>query len=437
MTKIDTEELYAFNQLLKESKEGLDLKFKQSDLAIADFSKEGKLTGGAWSSAKNHFDKGYTPLINTFDSALVLLVDKFSDYTTEFRQQVTGGYVKLDTDQLEDLEIRMQNLASYKVQWLLDMADQLAGIPGIGKFFDEVSLNSTKKEVILLRKFQEFEHSHRNEFDEIAEALHFLRIGLEAVGNKKNFQGASKGFGPIDFNKDSWASNLSKFNERNKDKIDHIKKFEAAATAAVIEQTAQIQNAQMNMNSMNDAMMAEINRSYSPTYNPLSGKTWFISESGWLVPYGEHYGKVGNKKVLNPNVIYIDPNGYKYTTDSSGRISGTKAGLNLGNGVRNNYAQKTVGGVDRLPTDDGGHLIASQFNGSGQIDNLVPQNSGINRAGGEWFKLEQNWASALKSGSDVKVEIIPNYSANSLRPASFNVQYFIDGEKFSVVIKNP
>lgn len=274
MTKIDTEELYAFNQLLKESKEGLDLKFKQSDIAIAGFSKEGKLTGGAWSSAKNHFDKGYTPLIDTFDSALVLLVDKFSDYTTEFRQQVTGGSVVLDTDQLQDLEIRMQQLASYKVQWLLDMADQLAGIPLIGKFFDEISLNSTKKEVILLRKFQEFEHSHRNEFDEIAEALHFLRIGLEAVGNKKNFQGATKGFGPIDFNKDSWASNLSKFNERNKDKIDYIKKFEAAATAAVIEQTAQIQNTQMNMNQMSDAMMAEINRSYSPTYNPLGGKTW-------------------------------------------------------------------------------------------------------------------------------------------------------------------
>ncbi|TFJ75506.1 T7SS effector LXG polymorphic toxin [Carnobacterium maltaromaticum] len=233
-----------------------------------------KLTGGAWGSAKNHFDKGYGPLIDSFDTAIVLLVDKFSYYTTEFRQQVTGGSVILDTDQLEDLEIRMQQLASYKAQWLLDMADQLAGIPLIGKFFDEISLNSTKKEVILLRKFQEFEHSHQNEFDEIAEALHFLRIGLEAVGNKKNFQGDTKGFAPIDFNKDSWASNLSKFNERNKEKVEFIKEFEAAATAAVIEQTAQIQNTQMNMNQMADAMMAEVNRSYSPTYNPLGGKTW-------------------------------------------------------------------------------------------------------------------------------------------------------------------
>lgn len=98
MTKIDTEELYVFYKLLQESKEELDLKFKQSDYAIAGFSKEGKLTGGAWSSAKNHLDTGYTPLINTFDSVFVLLVGKFSDYTTEFRQQVTDGSVILDTD---------------------------------------------------------------------------------------------------------------------------------------------------------------------------------------------------------------------------------------------------------------------------------------------------------------------------------------------------
>ncbi|MGX7418441.1 hypothetical protein ACWOFR_06505, partial [Carnobacterium gallinarum] len=208
------------------------------------------------------------------ESTIVLLVDKFSDYTTEFRQQVTGGSVKLDTDQLEDLEIRMQQLASYKAQWLLDMADQLAGIPGIGKFFDEFSLNSAKKEVILLRKFQEFEYSHRNEFDEIAEALHFLRIGLEAVGNKKNFQGDTKGFGAIDFNKDSWASNLSKFNERNKDKVEFIKESDAMAAAAVAEQTAQIHNAQMNLNQMGDAMMNEVNSTNSYSYNSMSGKTW-------------------------------------------------------------------------------------------------------------------------------------------------------------------
>ncbi len=155
------------------------------------------------------------------------------------------------------------------------------------------------------------------------------------------------------------------------------------------------------------------------------------------VEYGEHIGKIGNKKILKPNVKYIDGNEYKYTTDNVGRINNASGELNLGQGTRNPYAQRTVGGTDRLPTDDGGHLIASQFNGSGQIDNLIPQNSGINRAGGEWYNMEKTWSDALKSGSKVEVNIKPNYTLNSVRPDSFNVEYWIDREKFIKSIKNP
>jgi hypothetical protein len=111
--------------------------------------------------------------------------------------------------------------------------------------------------------------------------------------------------------------------------------------------------------------------------------------------------------------------------------------LTLSQGTRNQYAQRSVGGVDRLPTDDGGHLIGSQFNGSGQIDNLVPQNSGINRAGGEWYRMEQDWSNALKNGSSVNVDITPNYSGTSVRPVSFDVNYWLDGELFMRTIINP
>ena len=156
-----------------------------------------------------------------------------------------------------------------------------------------------------------------------------------------------------------------------------------------------------------------------------------------VVEYGEQYDKIGNKKVLKSNVEYIDSNGYKYVTDDKGRISNVQGNLQLGEGVRNEYAQRTVGGVDRLPTDDGGHLIGSQFNGSGQIDNLVPQNSSINRAGGEWYKMEKRWADALKEGSSVNVNITPIYEGGSVRPSVFKVDYWIDGEKISKKIINP
>lgn len=62
-----------------------------------------------------------------------------------------------------------------------------------------------------------------------------------------------------------------------------------------------------------------------------------------------------------------------------------------------------VGGNDCLDDDDGGHLIATIFKGSGNMDNLVPMNSNLNR--GEWKKLENEWANALNDGDKVRVKI--------------------------------
>lgn len=154
------------------------------------------------------------------------------------------------------------------------------------------------------------------------------------------------------------------------------------------------------------------------------------------VEYGQQYERVNNKKVLKPNIQYEDSNGYKYTTGNNGEIIEVNGKLELGSGTRNGYAQRTVGGADRLSTDDGGHLIGSQFNGSGNIDNLVPQSKNINRAGGEWYNLEKSWSSALKAGSEVEVDIRNVYEGGSMRPNSFDVNYKIDGIKYEKKIKN-
>ena len=116
------------------------------------------------------------------------------------------------------------------------------------------------------------------------------------------------------------------------------------------------------------------------------------------VNYGEHFtkGKRGRKE-LAPNVRYVTQDGYKYVTDELGRIVDVEAdNLILQEADRNLEMQRAVGREDRLPDDDGGHLIGSQFHGSGDIDNLVAQNSQINRSGGEWYKMETVWANALK-----------------------------------------
>lgn len=97
---------------------------------------------------------------------------------------------------------------------------------------------------------------------------------------------------------------------------------------------------------------------------------------------------------------------------------------------RNAGMQRIAGREDRLIDDDGGHLIGSQFNGPGDIDNLVAQNSQINRSGGKWYSMEQEWASALTEvpPKKVSVKIEPLYSGGSLRPDAFYVKYSIEGQ---------
>jgi predicted ribonuclease toxin of YeeF-YezG toxin-antitoxin module len=82
-----------------------------------------------------------------------------------------------------------------------------------------------------------------------------------------------------------------------------------------------------------------------------------------------------------------------------------------------------AGREDRRPDDDGGHLIATIFKGSGGLDNLVPMNGNLNK--GEWKKLENTWAKALDKGKSVEVKINPKYEGNSQRPVSFEIEYKI------------
>lgn len=118
-----------------------------------------------------------------------------------------------------------------------------------------------------------------------------------------------------------------------------------------------------------------------------------------------------NKIKLEKNIRYTISK-YKYGTDSTGRIDSVHGNLHLGKAKRNQYAQRSVGGEYRRKDDDGGHMIGTQFDGSGQIDNLVPMNSQINRSGGRLFRMETKWANALKNGKLVSVYIHIEYSKN-------------------------
>ncbi|MDE5781645.1 MAG: DNA/RNA non-specific endonuclease [Lachnospiraceae bacterium] len=183
-------------------------------------------------------------------------------------------------------------------------------------------------------------------------------------------------------------------------------------------------------------------KSFSITKGKIAGNHIVKARMGSTkeeVIYGQHYMRNSRRqKILKPNIRYTDKNGYTYETDGNGRIIKASAKkLVLGDGKRNKHAQRTVGkGRGRRSTDDGGHIFGSRFNGSGDIDNLLPQDSGVNRSGGEWYLMEEEWANALHDNSEVRVLVYPRYRGNSHRPSCYIVIYWIDGRLHRKIISN-
>ncbi len=136
---------------------------------------------------------------------------------------------------------------------------------------------------------------------------------------------------------------------------------------------------------------------------------------------------------LQPDTDY-HVNGYKFSTDAKGRVESVEGQLTLEKAERNGYQQVKAGGKDRLPDDEGGHLIASIFNGPGEAINLKAMDGNFNKSA--FKQLENTLADALKAGKKVDVKIDVIHSGDSLRPDSFRVQYSIDGIKDAEFFKN-
>ena len=55
---------------------------------------------------------------------------------------------------------------------------------------------------------------------------------------------------------------------------------------------------------------------------------------------------------------------------------------------------------------------------------------------GDFLRLENKLAAAVKDGADVKLKVEPVYEGNSRMPTEYKVTHSISGEKEVVVIKN-
>lgn len=155
-------------------------------------------------------------------------------------------------------------------------------------------------------------------------------------------------------------------------------------------------------------------------------RRWLVSE------YGPSRFESGY--ALRPNREF-NINGYTYRTDANGRLISATGDLHLEDGVRNQAHQLQAGGADRRRgdvlggPDDGGHLIATIFGGSGLVDNMVAMNYNLNR--GAYKAMENKWAAILANAptANLNVKISVIYSGNSMRPEQFKITYYVDGRR--------
>lgn len=124
---------------------------------------------------------------------------------------------------------------------------------------------------------------------------------------------------------------------------------------------------------------------------------------------------------LQPDTIY-EKNDYRFETDGRGRTVLIGGYLQNEKGDRNLKLQGEAGKHGEQ-NDEGGHLIATRFNGPTDSFNLVPQNRNLNRSA--WKKMENDWHNTLDNGGTVEVAISPVYMDNSVRPFGFDVLYCI------------
>ncbi|MGN7999552.1 DNA/RNA non-specific endonuclease [Sphingomonas sp. 22176] len=128
-------------------------------------------------------------------------------------------------------------------------------------------------------------------------------------------------------------------------------------------------------------------------------------------------------------------NGYDYEIDERERTRRVSGVLVLAPPQpRSRNLQRSAGGTDRLPKDDGGHYIAPRFNGPTEAFNHFAQDANVNR--GKYRALEDQWARAKKAGSAVTVKIVPHFGGTSQRPRTIDVVFTINGRENSVKLPN-
>ncbi|WP_143755763.1 DNA/RNA non-specific endonuclease [Kaistella haifensis] len=172
------------------------------------------------------------------------------------------------------------------------------------------------------------------------------------------------------------------------------------------------------------------------------GKRWAEILNNEIRATGGDAGQGWNKFLnvappLMKNFRYVVDNGrYVFETDEIGRVNkAVMEDLDFHTRARNEtYQQETKKVKDGYPNDDGGHIFRNEWGGPSEQINYFSQSPAQNRAGGDWYIMEQEISLLKKNNpsSKYKAEMVFVFEGSSKRPTSMRVRLSENG----VVKKN-
>ncbi|KRN57751.1 T7SS effector LXG polymorphic toxin [Carnobacterium divergens] len=269
MTKIDISEFSQLLSDLQKLKLTVGWSLTGTKATFQEFKNDTSLKGSAWDTTKQFFFEGYIPIIDGMNDPFYLLVETTEQFIHDFENEVTTESVKLDLEQLADLQARRDELQQKKEDWFHKLADVASKIPWAGQLFDDYSLFQANKKVALLEDFESFINRHGSDFSVLNNQIEQALLGLDELGKQKSFNGDQKRYQAVDFSKSNWYKKVTDYHKEHGTHIEEVQKRDIEN----FKEMAKVAGSAVAMDSfaMNNEIAGMAGPLYNATENYFSG----------------------------------------------------------------------------------------------------------------------------------------------------------------------
>ncbi|MGX7420466.1 pre-toxin TG domain-containing protein [Carnobacterium gallinarum] len=190
--------------------------FPKVETAVGEFTASPDLTGVGWSAAKNALSP-YTVVSKALYNYHCDFGEVSAAFLVSFESEVGETTKALDTDQLRDLEDKLNRIQQEKADLMENIANNiLSGImdtAGIGIFYKDFQIGQTQRKVDLLEKYETFEANHANDFAELIALGFELERAMDDLGNSKSFDKKTGTYTYVDCTGKDWYKTISDYND--------------------------------------------------------------------------------------------------------------------------------------------------------------------------------------------------------------------------------